>query len=394
MARGPAASRRFGAHNGAWRNQIVAFLTATPTRRTERDKFFSTRRKFNPTLLAEGLLQGKRTALSRAITMVESHNSEHQEKAFDLFEQIAILLKGNREGEKTDKKFRVGITGPPGAGKSTFIASLGMHLLQKGHKVAVLAIDPSSTRTGGSLLGDKTRMHDLSLEQNAYIRPSPSGGHLGGIAHATSESATLCEAAGYDVCLIETVGVGQSETAVSEIVDLVLLIMPPAAGDDIQGMKKGIVEIADLIVVNKADGALLPKARHTKTDYQHALQLLRPKYSFWNPRVLLCSSLPPTTDVSAVDKSIVEIWDNVCEFKKVLEDVGEIHKIRKSQREQMMWKEVHSRILSLCDGSSADQTLVIRINKIRDAVIANQMLPRRAARAIMKILFEGSPWRT
>mmetsp|Transcript_14661 Transcript_14661/g.35768 ORF Transcript_14661/g.35768 Transcript_14661/m.35768 type:complete len:384 (-) Transcript_14661:1301-2452(-) len=330
--------------------------------------------------MAKGILEGKRALLSRAITLVESQKHAHEEKAFELFEAVAK----ERAGQWPTPRFRVGITGPPGAGKSTFIAALGMHLIRKGHKLSVLAIDPSSTRTGGSILGDKTRMHDLSLEQNAFIRPSPSGGHLGGIAQATAESAALCEAAGYSTCLIETVGVGQSETAVSEMVDMVLLLMPPAAGDDLQGMKKGIVELADLIVVNKADGELIPKARHAQTDYQHALQLLRPKYTFWDPPVLMCSSIPASQG-AGVDPSIEKVWDTVEDFRRKYESTGTVTEVRKTQREQMMWREVQHQVLSLVEFCN-DENLASEIEQVRESLMNNSIVPRHAARRILKIL--------
>jgi len=338
--------------------------------------------------MARGIIDGKRGMLSRAITLVESSHPKHQEKAYQLFETLSNADFKEKTDAAQKKRFRLGITGPPGAGKSTFIASLGMLLLNRGHKVAVLAIDPSSTRTGGSILGDKTRMHDLSLEENAYIRPSPSGGHLGGIAQATAESASLCEAAGFDMTIIETVGVGQSETAVSEMVDMVLLLMPPAAGDDIQGMKKGIVELADLLVVNKADGELQAKARHTQSDYRHALQLLRPKYPFWSPKVLRCSSLPPTNKERGVDDSIAAVWDTVGEFREALEASHTIEMIRKTQREQMMWREIESQVRWLADNST-DPFLLSELKQVHIALGENRLAPRHAARRVLKALLKA-----
>ncbi len=340
----------------------------------------------SPLNLAEGVLKGNRIALSRAITLVESQATADQENACSLFEEMKRLQQlGTTDIGSDRKKFRVGITGPPGAGKSTFIAALGMYLVDQGHRVAVLAIDPSSSRTGGSLLGDKTRMQQLALESNAYIRPSPSSGHLGGIAQATAESASLCEAAGYDLTIIETVGVGQSETAVSEMVDAVVLLVPPANGDEIQGMKKGIVELADMIVVNKADGDLLKKARHTKVEYMHALQLLRPKYPFWKPRVLKCSSMP-FEGMGHYDESVPKVWDNVCEFKQVLEEEGVLNSKRQSQRLQMMFNEIQNQFLSVLH-STSESADVKRIQELQDDVAQSRIAPRHAARQVVDLLF-------
>ncbi|PWC95248.1 methylmalonyl Co-A mutase-associated GTPase MeaB, partial [Azospirillum sp. TSO5] len=216
--------------------------------------------------LAEAVRSGDRRALARAITLIESTRADHRATADAL---LAALLP------YTGNSVRLGISGVPGVGKSTFIEAFGLHVIGLGHKVAVLAVDPSSQRTGGSILGDKTRMVDLSREANAFIRPSPAGTTLGGVARRTREAMLICEAAGFDVIVVETVGVGQSETAVADMVDLFMLLLLPAGGDELQGIKKGIVELADLVVVNKADGDLAATARHTVADYRHALALLR-----------------------------------------------------------------------------------------------------------------------
>src|SRR6188472_250749 len=215
--------------------------------------------------LADAVRAGDRRALARAITLVESTRADHRDDAVELLDALMPAT-----GEAT----RVGISGAPGAGKSTFIEALGMHLVDAGHRVAVLAVDPSSTRSGGSILGDKTRMEELSRRPEAYIRPSPSSGTLGGVARRTREAMLVCEAAGFDVVVIETVGVGQSEVAVAGMVDLFVLLLGPGAGDELQGVKRGIVELADVVVVNKADGALADLARHTAADYTHALHLV------------------------------------------------------------------------------------------------------------------------
>src|ERR1700712_4418227 len=216
--------------------------------------------------LARAVREGDRRALARAITLVESTRSDHRDDAVALLEELLPATGGST---------RVGISGAPGAGKSTFIETLGVHLVDAGHRVAVLAVDPSSARSGGSILGDKTRMEQLSRRPEAFIRPSPSGGTLGGVARRTREALLGCEAGGFDVVLVETVGVGQSEVAVAGMVDLFMLLLGPGAGDELQGVKRGIVELADVLVVNKADGALADAARNTAADYAHALHLVR-----------------------------------------------------------------------------------------------------------------------
>jgi LAO/AO transport system kinase len=232
--------------------------------------------------LLEGIIAGNRTALARAITVIESTRDEDQD------ERDALLQASL---PRTGKAMRVGITGAPGVGKSTLIEVLGMHLVSAGRKVAVLTIDPSSTRSKGSILADKTRMTSLSRHESAFIRPSASGGGTGGVAAHTREAMLLCEAAGYEIVIIETVGVGQSEVAVKNMVDFFLLLMLPGSGDELQGMKKGIVEMADALVITKADGDNVARAAHTQSDFSRALQLLPPATSWWKPRVLTCSAL-------------------------------------------------------------------------------------------------------
>lgn len=232
--------------------------------------------------LAQRVLAGDRRALARAITLIESRRPDHQEQAERL---LARLLP------QTGRAIRLGITGTPGAGKSTFIEAFGRHLIAQGHKIAVLAVDPSSQRSGGSILGDKTRMQALAQAPEAFVRPSPAGGTLGGVARRTREAALACEAAGYGVIVIETVGVGQSETAVADMVDCFALLLAPGGGDELQGIKRGIIELADLVLVNKADGDLLPAAERARADHQAALHLLRPATHVWTPEVLTCSAL-------------------------------------------------------------------------------------------------------
>jgi LAO/AO transport system kinase len=261
-----------------------------------------------------GILDGNITLLSRAVTLVESSKSEHREIAQEIISRC-LPYSGN--------SIRVGITGVPGAGKSTFIEALGGHITGRGGKLAVLAVDPSSERSKGSILGDKTRMEELAGDKNAYIRPSPSAGSLGGVARKTRETIVLCEAAGYNHIFIETVGVGQSETAVHSMSDFFLLLMLAGAGDELQGIKRGIMEMADLIAINKADGNNLEKARMAKRQYQNALHLFPNKESGWNPQVRTCSSLNKT--------GVTEIWESIENYRKQTVENGYFSLHRNSQ---------------------------------------------------------------
>lgn len=235
-----------------------------------------------PEYYINGILSGDITVLSRAITLIESTKAEHQELGGKVIDGIM---------HKTGQSFRLGITGVPGVGKSTFIESFGLHLVNNGHRLAVLAIDPSSQKSKGSILGDKTRMEKLSVHANAFIRPSPSNGTLGGVTKNTFETILLCEAAGFDFIIVETVGVGQSEIAVSQMTDFFLLLMLAGAGDELQGIKRGIMEMADALLITKADGNNLQKAKNAKTEYAHALHLFPPSESGWIPKVEICSSI-------------------------------------------------------------------------------------------------------
>lgn len=237
---------------------------------------------YTPEYFINGILAGDITILSRAITLIESTKAEHQELAGKVIDGVI---------HKTGNSFRLGITGVPGVGKSTFIESFGLHLVNNGHRIAVLAIDPSSQKSKGSILGDKTRMEKLSVHPNAFIRPSPSSGTLGGVTKNTFETILLCEAAGFDFIIVETVGVGQSEIAVSQMTDFFLLLMLAGAGDELQGIKRGIMEMADALLITKADGANLQKAKNAKTEYAHALHLFPPSDSGWIPKVDICSSI-------------------------------------------------------------------------------------------------------
>lgn len=266
-----------------------------------------------------GILAGDRLTLARTITLIESVLPAHQELARDIVDQLL---------PHTGKSVRIGITGVPGAGKSTYIESFGTMLTEKGHRVAVLAIDPSSTRSGGSILGDKTRMEKLAVNDRAFIRPSPSSGTLGGVGRKTRETMLACEAAGYDVVIIETVGVGQSETTVASMVDFFLVLMIAGAGDELQGIKKGVLEVADAIVINKADGDNINRAKMARREYEAALHMLMPASANWSPPVLTCSSL--------FSEGIETIWETILDHKQKFIKSGEFDVKRKEQALEWM----------------------------------------------------------
>lgn len=278
--------------------------------------------------LAAGVRAGNRAALAKAITLTESSKREHRQLAQDLLLELM---------PDTGKALRVGITGVPGVGKSTTIDQLGTNLTQAGHKVAVLAVDPSSTRTGGSILGDKTRMARLAVDPNAFVRPSPSSGTLGGVTRSTRETMMLCEAAGFDVILVETVGVGQSETIVSEMVDFFLVLMLPGAGDELQGIKKGVLEIADMIAVNKADGDNEMRAKRAAADYRAALHIMTPLSPNWTPPVMTVSGL--------ANLRLDDMWAEVERHRLALTKTGELQKRREEQQVRWMWSMLNDRLL-------------------------------------------------
>lgn len=313
----------------------------------------------------DSLLQGQRRALAKSITLIESKLDAHRRLAQQLLN--AIL-------PQTGNSVRVGITGIPGVGKSTFIEALGLHLIEQGKKVAVLAVDPSSPITGGSILGDKTRMEKLSQQDNAFIRPSPTSGALGGVAQKTRETILLCEAAGYDVIIVETVGVGQSEYEVAAMVDFFLVLMLPNAGDELQGIKKGILELADTLVINKADGDSLNMARRTKSHYQNALHLIHHS-QFWQPQVLTCSALE--------NKNIANVWEVVMEYHTKATENGALATKRANQNRDWMWKLVHELLdLHLKNNPKAN---AIR-QQMESQVISGKATPYFAANEIMKCL--------
>ena len=302
----------------------------------------------DPQILATDLQAGKRAALARAITLVESKKADHRRMAHQLIQSVL---------PSTGKALRVGITGVPGVGKSTTIDTLGSNLTAAGHKVAVLAVDPSSTRTGGSILGDKTRMARLATDRNAYIRPSPSAGTLGGVAAKTRETMLLCEAAGFDVILVETVGIGQSETTVADMVDFFLVLMLPGAGDELQGIKKGVLEIADMIAVNKADGDGALKARSAASDYRSALHILAPKSPNWTPPVITVSGL--------ANEGLDKLWQQVELYGERMRASGEWQDKRSRQQVAWMWDMLQQRMM---DALRTNKKTADRLKTLEDSV--------------------------
>jgi len=316
--------------------------------------------------LAEAIRTGDRTVLSRAITLIESKRADHRGAAAALT-QTLLRATGNA--------VRVGITGSPGVGKSTLIDGLGSMLTSHGHKVAVLAVDPSSRRTGGSILADKTRMSRLANAANAFIRPSPSSGTLGGVAAKTRETMLLCEAAGYDVVLVETVGVGQSEIAVSDMTDFFLVLVLAGAGDELQALKKGVIELADMIAINKADGDNLARAKGAAAEYKAALHILTPASSNWSPPVITCSALN--------GGGIVDLWSNILKHRERLTASGELATRRGEQQVKWMWTMLEERLFAPL---RSDRTVKAELPKIEAEVSAGRLAPAAAVEKIAGML--------
>jgi LAO/AO transport system kinase len=319
--------------------------------------------------LAEGLRSGDRRALARAITLVESTRSDHRAIADRLLAGVLPLA---------GRAVRLGITGVPGVGKSTFIEAFGLHLVERGHRVAVLAVDPTSQRTGGSILGDKTRMEDLGRHDRAFIRPSPAGTTLGGVARRTREAMLLVEAAGHDVVIVETVGVGQSETAVAGMVDTFLLLLLPGGGDELQGIKKGIVELADVVVVNKADGDFAGPARHAVAEYRHALDLLRPSLAGWTVPVLAASAIEGT--------GIAEVRETVIRHRAALGPDG-IEARRAEQARAWLWDEIRETLLTSFASQPAVRALIPHVEA---DVREGRSTPGAGAARLLAAYREGS----
>lgn len=313
--------------------------------------------------LAAAIVDGDRRALAKAITLVESQRAGDEAAAASLIGEIL---------SHSGRAIRIGLSGAPGVGKSTFIEALGTCLTAKGKRVAVLAVDPSSRRSGGSILGDKTRMVKLAQDPNAFIRPSPAGATLGGVTRRTRESMVLVEAAGFDVVLVETVGVGQSETAVADMVDMFVVLVSPGGGDELQGIKRGIMELADLVVVTKADGDLKHAAARAEAEYQGALHLMRPKFENWSAGVRQVSSTEA--------KGIAEVWSEVERFRDCLTSTGAWDRQRRAQRVAWLWAELREGLLGLL---SADPGIAADLPRLEAAVESGQTAPPQAAKAIL-----------
>ena len=317
----------------------------------------------------DGVLAKNRRIVAKTITLIESSLPSHQEMAKAI---VDALLP------HTGKAVRIGITGVPGVGKSTYIESFGLQLVKQSHRVAVLAVDPSSSKSGGSIMGDKTRMERLSLEQQAFIRPSPSGGTLGGVTRRTRETMIVCEAAGFDIIIVETVGVGQSETTVASMVDFFLVLMLAGAGDELQGIKKGVLELADAIAINKADGNNIEHARKAKIEYEKALNLLTPSSKIWSPPVLTCSAV--TLD------GIDEIWQTILDHRKKLESSGELADKRRKQALDWMWALVEE---GLRDRFYRNSDVEKSLPQIIKAIEKGKTAPTNAAYTLLNLHDQG-----
>ena len=324
----------------------------------------------DPKDYVRGVLDGDRRMLAKTITLIESMHPAHRQLGRKIVD--AIL-------PDTGKAVRLGITGVPGVGKSTFIESFGMMLVEQGHKVAVLAVDPSSSRSGGSVMADKTRMEKLSVAPDAFIRPSPSGGTLGGVARMTRETLLVCEAAGFDVIIVETVGVGQSETTVASMVDFFLVLMLAGAGDELQGIKKGVLELADAVAINKADGDNIKKAEKARQSYEIALHLLNPATPTWTPPVLTCSALT----MAGVDK----LWETVQDHRKKMSDSGELEENRRRQALAWMWSRIED---GLKERFFDNPMVKLRLRDVEASVERGELSPTVGAESLLFLLDNNS----
>merc|ERR1711962_1427804 len=346
-------------HSDVALNAKVSPVTPVAVKRPTVDQIF------------QGLVDGDRAALARSITLVESTNDGRRAEAKRLLTQV---LQHNSSAKL--KTFRIGLTGPPGAGKSTFIEALGKMLIARNHKLAVLAVDPSSSSTGGSLLGDKTRMPELSASSRAYVRPSPNSCTLGGVTRATNEAINLVECCGFDVVLVETVGVGQSEVAVADMVDMFVLIIPPAGGDELQGIKKGVIEFADVVVVNKSDGDLVPAARKISAEYISALKFVRPRGHAWKPVVKRISS--------KTQEGLEDLWETMRDFQSKTTESGEFAARRTRQLKVWMWSRVNERLLDLFYAQVGET----RAQQMEGEVMGNRLTPGDAADELIRMYRE------
>jgi LAO/AO transport system kinase len=320
----------------------------------------------DPASLARGVRAGERAVIARAITLVESRRADHQRTARRLVQDLLPA---------TGKAIRVGITGVPGVGKSTAIDTLGVLLTGRGHKVAVLSVDPSSARSGGSILADKTRMARLARDPNAFVRPSPSSGTLGGVAAKTREAMLILEAAGYDVMLVETIGTGQSETVVADMTDCFLVLLLPGAGDELQGLKKGVIELADVIAINKADGDNLARANAAAAEYRAALHILAPRTKAWSPPVVTFSAL--------TGAGVVELWNIVLDHHRRMTESGELAVRRREQQVKWMWAMLEDRFLARL---KSDHAIRSRLRRLEAGVAEGRMTPAVAVDEIAEVL--------